>query len=193
MFDQLFYRTLANQSQFFQPHRDPIPESSAFFRCWRIAGRRLLPTLQALLFSSVLLLQLSRLLLVFLLQLLPPRIISPHLRQPLVVLLLFLLELASLLFLARLELLLVSLVFLVQLRVSCVGKARARSGRNVVRMERSNGTRCGVAAPRPRHRARSSRHICPRRSLGRYYAVSPEFRRSRGSSNGRFSVIRRFV
>src|SRR5216684_1965423 len=119
-----FYRTPANQSQFFQPHRDPIPESSAFFRCWRIAGRRLLPTLQALLCSSVLLLQLSRLLLVFLLQLLPPRIIRPHLRQPLVVLLLFLLELASLLFLARLELLLVSLVFLVQLRVSCVGKAR---------------------------------------------------------------------
>jgi hypothetical protein len=80
----------------------------------RIPVTLLLSILQPLLLRRVSLLQLLRLLLMPLLKLRPPRL-RPSLRQPLVLLLLFLLEFPSFLFLLRKELFLVLLVFLVQL------------------------------------------------------------------------------
>ena len=86
-------------------------------------------------------------------------------------LLLFLLELPSLLFLPRKELFLVLLVSLVQLWAACVGNARACTRRTVVRMDWSDGTRSRIAGPWPSSRASTRRHIRSRRSLGCYDAV----------------------
>src|SRR5260370_24129642 len=144
--------------------------------------------LQLLVGPFVFLLQLLRLLLMPLLYLRCPRI-SPALPHPLVLLLLFLLELPSLLFLPRKELFLVLLVSLLQLWAACVGNARACTRRTVVRMDWSDGTRSRIAGPWPSSRASTRRRIHSRRSLGCYYAVSPEFRRPRGGGNRRFAMI----
>jgi hypothetical protein len=141
----------------------------------------------------VFLLHLSRFLLVLLLNLPPLPFVRPRLSDPLVLLLLFLLELPSLLFLPRKELFLVLLVFLVHLWASCVGNARACTRRTVVRMDLSDGTRSCIAGPWPSSRARTRRHIRSRRSLGCYYAVSLEFRRLRGGGNRRFAMIHGLV
>jgi len=92
------------------------------------------------------LLQLSRFLLMLLLHLPPPPFVSPGLREPLVLLILFLLELPLVLFLAHTELILLLLIFLIELRASGGFNAGA-CGRKVVRMDCSDGTGSRVVGP----------------------------------------------
>src|SRR5260370_789409 len=133
-------------------------KSSRFSSPPRIPVPLLLSILQLLLLLCVSLLQLLGLLLVPLLKLRPSPFVRPCL-HPLVLLLLFLLELPSLLFLPCKELFLVLLVSLVQLWAACVGNARACTRRTVVRMDWSDGTRSRIAGPGPSSRASTRRRI----------------------------------
>jgi hypothetical protein len=93
---------------------------------------------------------LLRLLLVLLLHLLLCRFTGVLLRQPLMFLLLLLLEFLPFLFLLREYLFLLLLVFLVQLRVACVWGAGALRGRKVLRMDGRAGSRSIVVWTRCR-------------------------------------------
>src|SRR6266849_5709621 len=121
-----------------------------------------------------------------------PCLISPPLRQPLVVPLLPLLELLSLLILPRAYLFLLSLVFLVHLRPSCVWRNGA-CRRKVVRMNRGVGTWSAVVGACRSSCTRSRRFVRRRRRFGSYYATPPEFRRLRRGCDWRPAVIHRLV
>ena len=143
---------------------------------------RLLALLDLLLLLGVFLLQLLRLPLVLLFQLLLPRVIRPLLRLPLMFLVLPLLQLLVFLVLLLLQFLLLLLIFLVELRVSGVRSCGSFMLRNILGVDNIVGAVAAVVL--------GTAWIVDRSSLsGRHCSAAAEVSRSLGGSHRRPAVI----